>query len=149
VQALTAEAGFVDATAAHHRGCAFGDFDGDGRIDAVVTSLDRNAELWMNRSVNSNHWLEIALHGIKSNRDGIGARIKIVTKTASLHNHQTSSVCYASSSLGPVHFGLGAEAKAISVEIVWPSGILQQLKDVDAERIVYVTEAASISSTPR
>jgi len=149
VQALTAEAGFVDATAAHHRGCAFGDFDGDGRVDAVVTSLDRNAELWMNRSVNSNHWLEIALHGIKSNRDGIGARIKIVTKTASLHNHQTSSVCYASSSLGPVHFGLGAEAKAISVEIVWPSGILQQLKDVDADRIVYVTEAASISRTPR
>jgi len=149
VQALTAEAGFVDATAAHHRGCAFGDFDGDGQVDAVVTSLDRNAELWMNRSVNSNHWLEIALHGIKSNRDGIGARIKIVTKTASLHNHQTSSVCYASSSLGPVHFGLGAEAKAISVEIVWPSGILQQLKDVDADRIVYVTEAASISRTPR
>lgn len=149
VQALTAEAGFVDATAAHHRGCAFGDFDGDGRVDAVVTSLDRNAELWMNRSVNSNHWLEIALHGVRSNRDGIGTRIKILTKTANLHNHQTSSVCYASSSLGPVHFGLGAETKATSVEINWPSGIVQQLKDVVADRIVEVTELAGSSGTPR
>jgi hypothetical protein len=103
----------------------------------------------MNRSVNSNHWLEIALHGVRSNRDGIGTRIKILTKTANLHNHQTSSVCYASSSLGPVHFGLGSETKATSVEINWPSGIVQQLKDVVADRIVEVTELAGSSGTPR
>jgi hypothetical protein len=139
-QALVSTAGFVDSTAAHHRGCAFGDFDGDGRIDVVVTSLDSNAELWMNHSPNKNHWLEIALRGVKSNRDGIGARIKVVTEAGVQYNHQTSSVCYASSSLGPVHFGLGSETRAISVEIVWPSGIVQRLVDIRANQTVKVTE---------
>ena len=138
--ALTSEAGFSEATSARHRGCAFGDFDGDGRIDAVVTALDRDAELWMNRSPKTGHWLDIALRGVKSNRDGIGARIKVGTNAGVQYNHMTSSVGYASSSLGPVHFGLGAETRAIKVEIDWPSGIVQTLENVDADRIVRVTE---------
>jgi len=140
-QDLTAEAGFVESTAARHRGCAFGDFDGDGRIDAVVTSLDHNAELWMNRSPNTGHWLDIELRGVKSNRDGIGTRIKVATKDGTQYNHQTSSVCYASSSLGPVHFGLGKQAMATTIEIVWPSGIVQTLENIKADGIVKVTEA--------
>ena len=140
-QALTAEAGFVDSTAARHRGCGFGDFDGDGRVDVVVTSMDHNAELWMNRSPNAGHWLDISLQGVRSNRDGIGARIKVITKAGAQYNHQTSSVCYASSSLGPVHFGLGAETLATAVEITWPSGIVQTLQNVNADRIVKVVEA--------
>jgi enediyne biosynthesis protein E4 len=139
---LTDEAGFVPSTAARHRGCAFGDFDGDGRIDAVVTSMDQNAELWMNRSPNTGHWLDVALQGVKSNRDGIGARIKLVTRASAQYNHQTSSVGYASSSLGPVHFGLGSETKAIRIEITWPSGIVQTLENVEGDRIVKVTESA-------
>ena len=79
----------------------------------------------------------------KSNRDGIGARIKVVTKAGVQYNHQTSSVCYASSSLGPVHFGLGAEASASTVEITWPSGIVQTLENVPADQILKVTETAS------
>jgi enediyne biosynthesis protein E4 len=140
-QPLTEEAGFVEATAARHRGCAFGDFDDDGRVDIVVSSLDLDAELWMNRSPNAGHWLDIALQGTKSNRDGIGARIKVVTKSGTQYNHQTSSVCYASSSLGPVHFGLGADTVATRVEIIWPSGIVQTLQNVSADRIVRVKEA--------
>jgi hypothetical protein len=147
-QALTAEAGFTDATAARHRGCAFGDFDGSGHIDIVATSLDKPAELWMNRSPSAGHWLDIALHGVKSNRDGIGARIKVVTNAGTQYNHQTSSVCYASSSLGPVHFGLGAETKANVVEIHWPSGIVQTLENVAADQILKVTEPAT-SATPK
>jgi hypothetical protein len=147
--ALTSEAGFVNSTSARHRGCAFGDFDGDGRIDVVVTALDRDAELWMNRSPNAGHWLDFALRGVKSNRDGIGARIKVVTKAGVQYNHQTSSVCYASSSLGPVHFGLGAETRAIKVEIDWPSGIVQTLENVDADRIVKVTEPVPTPTAPK
>ena len=147
--ALTEEAGFADSTAGRHRGCAFGDFDGDGRIDAVSTGLDMDAELWMNRSTNTGHWLDIALRGVKSNRDGIGARIKVVTKAGTQYNHQTSSVCYASSSLGPVHFGLGAESRATTVEITWPSGIVQTLTNVDANRIVPVTEPVSPPVSPK
>lgn len=140
--AYTAEAGFSEDTAARHRGCAFGDFDGDGRIDIVVTSLDKPAELWMNRSPYAGHWLDIALTGTKSNRDGIGAQIKVVTKTGAQYNHQTESVCYASASLGPVHFGLGADTVAQTVEIHWPSGIVQTLKDVKADQILRATEPA-------
>ncbi|MGA8086637.1 MAG: CRTAC1 family protein [Terracidiphilus sp.] len=145
-QKLTAEAGFTDATAARHRGCAFGDFDGDGRMDIVATSLDQPAELWMNRSPNAGHWLDIALRGVKSNRDGIGARIKVVTNTGTQYNHQTSSAGYASSTLGPVHFGLGAETKANTVEIHWPSGIVQTLQNVAADQILKVTEPAESTS---
>jgi hypothetical protein len=139
-QPLTEEAGFTAATAFRHRGCAFGDFDGDGRIDAVVTSLDHDAELWMNRSTGSNHWLDVALQGIKSNRDGIGARIMVLTASGKQYNHQTSSVCYASSSLGPVHFGLGKDAVATTVEITWPSGIVQTLHNVPANQVFKAVE---------
>jgi len=139
-EALTQEAGFDAAPAARHRGCAFGDLDGDGRIDVIVTALGRDTEIWMNRSPNSNHWLDIALRGTKSNRDGIGARIKLVTKSGTQYNHMTTSVGYASSSDGPVHFGLGPDARAELIEIHWPSGIIQTLQDVAVDRILKVAE---------
>ena len=140
--ALTERAGFDAAPSARHRGCSFGDLDGDGRVDIVATALAADAEVWMNRSEKSGHWLEVALRGTKSNRDGIGARIQVISKTGTQYNHMTTSVGYASSSDGPVHFGLGADTRADTVEIRWPSGIVQTLRDVPADRILKVTEAA-------
>jgi hypothetical protein len=147
--ALTEEAGLTAAPPARHRGCALGDFDGDGRIDVVATGLNSDAELWMNRSPGNAHWLDIALQGVKSNRDGIGARIKVETKAGVQYNHQTSSVCYASSSLGPVHFGLGNQAIASKVEITWPSGIVQTLENVPSDRIVKVVEPVPTPAVPQ
>ncbi|MGA2131994.1 MAG: CRTAC1 family protein [Bryobacteraceae bacterium] len=138
-EALTAEAGLDAAPPARHRGLAFGDLDGDGRIDVVVTALAHPAEVWMNRSP-AGHWLDIQLEGTKSNRDGIGARIEVKTKGGTQTNHMTSSVGYASSSYGPVHFGLGADTSAESVVIHWPSGIVQTLKNVPGDRLVKVKE---------
>ncbi|HEY2456487.1 MAG TPA: CRTAC1 family protein [Candidatus Acidoferrum sp.] len=147
-QAFTAEAGLAASTTARHRGCAFGDFDGDGRVDVVVTAIGKDAEIWMNRSINSAHWLEIALEGTKSNRDGIGARIKVVTSAGAQYNHMTTSVGYASSSDGPVHFGLGGDHQASLIEIRWPSGIVQTLKDVEGDRVLHLQEPV-LKEVPR
>ena len=141
--AFTEKAGLDSSPAARHRGCAFGDLDGDGRVDVVVSAIGRDAEIWMNRSQNSGHWLDIALHGTKSNRDGIGARIKIVTKSGVQYNHMTTSVGYASSSDGPVHFGLGADSRAEEIEIRWPSGTVQTLRGITGDRVIAVTESIS------
>jgi hypothetical protein len=94
----------------------------------------------MNQSPGKNHWLEIKLQGTKSNRDGIGTRIKIVTADGAQYNHMTTASGYASSSAGPVHFGLGRNVTADLVEITWPSGIVQQLRNVTADQILPVKE---------
>ncbi len=138
--AYTAEAGFAADAPARHRGCAPADLDGDGRTDVVATALQRNAEIWMNRSPGGGHWLDVALEGKKSNRDGIGARIKVVSKSGVQYNHMTTSVCYASSSDVPVHFGLGPDEKADLIEIHWPSGIVQSVRNIDTNRVLHVAE---------
>ena len=138
--ALTAEAGLAVKPPQRHRGSAVGDFNGDGRLDVVVTAIGARAEVWMNQSPGANHWLELKLEGTKSNRDAIGARVKVVTGNKAQFNHVTTSCGYASSSAGPMHFGLGADASVDLVEIRWPSGQVQQLKTVMADRVVRVKE---------
>jgi hypothetical protein len=142
-EVLTAEAGFDAALPARHRGCAFADFDGDGRIDVIVTALGKEAEMWMNRTEGSGHWLDISLEGTKSNRDGIGSIVKVVTSAGPQYNHMTTSVGYASSSHGPVHFGLGNDTMAKLVEIKWPSGTVQTLKDVPGDQVVKAKESVT------
>lgn len=139
-QALTAEAGFDAVPPARHRGLAFGDFDADGRMDAVVTALAAPAEVWLNRSPAAGHWIAFELEGTKSNRDGIGAVIRVETPAGPQWNHMTTSLGYASSSHGPVRFGLGPHEKALKVEIRWPSGRAQTLENVPADRIHRVRE---------
>ena len=138
--ALTAEAGLTAQPPKRHRGSAVGDLNGDGRLDVVVSAIGAPAEIWMNDSPGSGHWLELQLEGTKSNRDAIGARIKVVTPGATQYNHVSSGFGYASSSAGPVHFGLGTATSADSVEIHWPSGVVQELKNIAGDRVVKVTE---------
>jgi hypothetical protein len=139
--ALTEEAGFLTQPARRHRGSAFGDFNHDGRLDIVVTALSAPAEIWMNDSSNENHWIELALQGTKSNRDGIGAKIRIVAQGQAQFNHVTTATGYASSSAGPMHFGLGAAKMVDEIEIRWPSGIKQVLRRVAVDQILKIKES--------
>jgi hypothetical protein len=138
--ALTAEAGLTALPPSRHRGSAVADLNGDGRLDVVVSSLSAPAEIWINDSPGSGHWLAFALEGTKSNRDGIGARIKIMSGAVTQYNHVSFAAGYASSSAAPTHFGLGAAQSADLVEIHWPSGIVQELRNVPGDRVVNVKE---------
>lgn len=133
---VTTQAGEDFQVPRPHRGCAFADFNNDGKIDAVVSSLQDAAELWENVSPNQNNWIILKLIGTKSNRDGIGARVRIGNQ----YNHMTTAFGYASSSHFGVHFGLGKVEKIETIEIKWPSGIVQILKDVKPNQVLPVRE---------
>jgi enediyne biosynthesis protein E4 len=138
--AQTDEAGFAPQPPKRHRGSAYGDFNHDGKLDLVVSALSAPAEIWMNDSPGPAHWLELKLQGTKSNRDGIGARIRVASGGQNQHWYVSTASGYASSSAGPVHFGLG-EAKVVDeIEIRWPSGTTQVLRKVEADRILPVVE---------
>ncbi|HXY01818.1 MAG TPA: CRTAC1 family protein [Candidatus Limnocylindrales bacterium] len=138
--ALTEEAGFTSQPPRRHRGSAYGDFNHDGKLDLVVSALSAPAEIWMNDSPNENHWLEISLQGTKSNRDGIGAKIRLTAGGLTQYNYVSTASGYASSSAGPVHFGLGSAKTVDEIEIRWPSGTVQRLKDVTADQVLRVKE---------
>ena len=127
---------------AAHRGAAFGDINNDGRIDIVTNCLNGPPEILINRSESSDHWLLINLIGTVSNRDGLGTRIKIITKDGPQYNHATTAVGYGSSSDKRVHFGLGSAAMVDTIDLLWPSGIKQSLTNVLADQILTVKEPA-------
>jgi hexokinase len=106
----------------------------------VVTTNDGPLYVLHNETVSSNHWLMLKLVGHKSNRDAIGAEVKIVTAAGSQMQAVTIASSYLSSSDKRVHFGLGAETSAQTIEIRWPSGIRQTLKNVAADKILQVDE---------
>jgi hypothetical protein len=142
---VSSKAGHSFQVPAPHRGAAFGDLNDDGRIDAVVSVLNGAPEIWMNRSTqsNRNHWILLKLVGVKSNRDGLGTKVKITTSLGTQYNQATTAVGYNSSSDKRVHFGLGSAALVDVIELTWPSGTKQVLKNVKADQILTVTESAS------
>ena len=138
---VTLQAGEAMRVPAAHRGTAFGDLDNDGRVDAVVSVIGGPAEILYNTSPGAGHWILIQTEGKRSNRDGIGTKIKLTGQSGLVqYNHVTTATGYASSSDRRVHFGLGADSRIREIELRWPSGKVQVLRDVSAGQILKVTE---------
>ena len=122
------------------RGAAFGDYDGDGDTDIFVVNLNQAGALLRNEGGNRHNWLMIKTVGVESNRDGIGARVEVVTRSHSqMKEVQAGSSYLSGHDLRPL-FGLGTEKIAETVRITWPSGVEQTLKDVEANQLLVITE---------
>ena len=140
---VSAESGEVFHQAFVGRGLAIGDIDNDGKLDAVVTSNDGPIHILHNETVTQNHWLTLKLVGHKSNRDAIGAEVKLVTSKGAQYATVSTASSYLSASDKRVHFGLGSGAVAQQIEIRWPSGILQKLEQVHGDQILQVDEPSA------
>ena len=138
---VSASAGPDFQLEAPHRGVAFGDFNNDGRMDMVVSVLSGPVKLFRNVSDNNHHWVLLNLVGTRSNRMAIGAQIRITMEDGDRQwNHVTTAVGYASSSDSRVHFGLGANRRIKEIQIRWPSGIKQEIHNVDVDRVMTIEE---------
>jgi hypothetical protein len=128
---------------AAHRGAAFGDLNNDGKIDVVVTVLNGEPQLLMNRSQNHNHWIILKLVGVADNRDGLGTRVKITSANGVQYNQATTAVGYNSSSDKRVYFGLHNAAVVDQIELLWPTGVKQVLHHVMADQILTIVQSSS------
>jgi len=137
---VSSSAGSFFALKTVGRGACFADYDNDGKMDAFLVNLGGPGYLLHNVSPGGNHWLAIKLVGRKSNREGIGAKIEVVAGGRRQQAERMAGSGYLSQDDARVHFGLGGAAKAETVTITWPSGKVQTLRDVAADRVVTVEE---------
>ena len=137
---VSATSGDVFHQAWTGRGLAVGDLDNDGRIDAVVTTNGGPAYVLHNETITTNHWLTLSLVGHRSNRDGIGAVIKLITSAGPQYLTVTPAGSYLSSSDKRAHFGLGTDTSASLIEIRWPSGIIQKLENAHGDQTLTIEE---------
>src|ERR1700680_1605376 len=139
---VSSAAGSGITAAASSRGLAVGDLWNDGRVSAVVSNMNAPPSLLVNQVRNSNHWIAIRAGGSRSNRDGIGARIRVKTGTRVLVDEVRSGSSYDSNSDMRVHFGLGASAKIDCVEVRGSSGTVERFVNLPVDRIHMVKEGS-------
>ena len=126
------------------RGAAYADYDHDGDLDILVTTNDGPAYLFRNDGGNRNHWISMRLVGRKSNRDGIGAVVRVISKSGKQWNMVRSGSSYCSQSDLALTFGLGGDTAVDSIEIEWPSGEKQKLGGMAANQFLTIDETAGI-----
>ena len=128
------------------RGAAFGDYDDDGRVDVVISTVNGRAVLLHNESGSANHWLTVKLTGTRGNRDAIGARVKVSAGAATLMHEVHGGASYLSQSDLRAHFGLGSLAVVSSLEVRWPGGATERFADVAADQVLLIEEGKGIVS---
>jgi enediyne biosynthesis protein E4 len=126
------------------RGLATADFDNDGDTDMAINNRGDYPELLRNDGGNANHWLEILLIGTKSNRDGIGASLKLTSQGVMHVEQAKGGMSYMSASDPRILFGLGKRTKIDSLEITWPSGQIDRLTNLPIDRMIAVKEGSGI-----
>jgi len=131
------------------RGAAFADYDNDGDMDVLINSVNGPPELLRADSSNQNNWIKIKTIGTKSNRDGIGARLKCVTADGSQIDEVRSGGSYYSQNDLRVHFGVGKNQRIKTIEIRWPSGQLETLSDLAVNQLITVKEGSGIVRSTR
>lgn len=122
------------------RGGCFADFDNDGDIDVFIVNLNQEAVLLRNDIGNNNNWLLINLVGTQSNRDGVGATVKVTTGNLTQTDQKTGGGQYLSKNDPRLHFGLGDFDIIDRIEILWPSGIIQTLDNTEVNQIITIQE---------
>jgi enediyne biosynthesis protein E4 len=137
---VSADSGEVFRVPWASRGMAIGDIDNDGRVDAVVTENGGPIHILRNETDTHNNWLTLNLIGHNSNRDAIGASVKLVSSEGTQHVTVTTSSSYLSSSDKRAHFGLGPDETVRELEIRWPSGLVQRIHAVKSKQILRVDE---------
>jgi hypothetical protein len=122
------------------RGLAAGDYDNDGDVDVLVSNNGGAPQLLRNDGGNANHWLELLLVGTRSNRDGVGARLKLTSGDWSMTAQRMGGMSYQSAQDPRLHFGLGSQTRVDALEIRWPSGSVTRLTNVAADQILTIQE---------
>jgi hypothetical protein len=145
---ISASGGSGITTTASSRGLAVGDLWNDGRMSAVINNMNAAPSLLVNQIRNSNHWVAVHTVGTKSNRDGIGARIRVKTATRILVDEVRSGSSYISNSDMRVHLGLGKTDKIEWVEIHWPNGLTERFTNVPVDKIQTLTEGSGTVVQP-
>jgi enediyne biosynthesis protein E4 len=129
------------------RGAAPADFDNDGDLDVLVSNNGQAPELLQNEGGNRNHWLQLQLIGTRSNRDAVGARVKVVSENWAAFDQRKGGRSYQSAHDPRLHFGLGPRTKIDLIEIQWPSGLVETVKNLAADQAVTVKEESGVVAT--
>ena len=153
---ITENSGVLSAGSRIHRSAIYADYDNDGMVDMFVTVNGQQVEdgsgnnifdeyqgkgvLFHNETTNNNHWIKIRLEGVKSNKDGFGAKVVVYTSNEAFSLSLVSGQGYFSSHAKELYFGLGSERKIDKLEIKWPSGINQHFNNISTNQTVYIIE---------
>ncbi len=137
---VTAQLGPALSIPSVSRAAAFADYDNDGDIDVLVTNNGQEPQLLRNDGGNRNHWLELQLTGVRSNRDGAGARVRLTAGGVTVVDECKGGMSYQSAHDRRLHFGLGDVARADVIQVRWPSGVVDRLTNVAVDRVVVLQE---------
>jgi hypothetical protein len=130
------------------RGAAIADFDNDGDLDILVNNCGQSPQLLRNDGGNANHWLQIFLIGTKSNRDGVGARVKVSAGDLVLYDQRKGGMSYQSAQDPRLHFGLGGRSAVDAIEVIWPSGAITNLASLKSDQIIAIKEGVGLVERP-